>query len=644
MKFCSHCICLLFCFCFGHTLFSQSVSINNAGTAPHPSAMLDIAATNKGLLIPRMNTSQRTGIASPATGLQVFDSDTKSFWFWNGTGWVEFSGGSASNLWSLNGSHIFNSNAGNVGIGLNTPGAPLHIKNDNEALRIQGATPYVSFYNNSGSLRGFIQQYNDSLLLGTPSSNTNGIIQFYLSNQPVMTMQAQGAVNIGSTNVGFDYAPLTITKDGYTYLGFRAGYGTTEIISNNSNILLTPAYGTGNVGINTSYASNKLQIGSMGGSNFSTNDFAIGNGTAAMAILQTNTSTLVGSTTDMSFRPRNDGTGNFGINVLNPTNHLQIGSVGTTGFATNDLAIGNGTNAMAVYQTNAATLIGSSTDIILKPRNNNQGRVGINTSTPRAPLDVAYTASAPRIANVGYSYLNVDSDVFGIGHASDNPVPLVSIMTDGRVLSTEFDAYSDARIKQIIGRSNSIQDLQTINQLEITDYSMKDKVQSGNKRYKKVIAQQVEKFYPQVVSTHTDFVPNVYQVTSKIVKVKDGYLLQFATPHCISDTAKKLRVLLNESEGMQQSEIVSIPSKNSVVIRANDMKTDKAFVYGEEVSDFRTVDYEGLTTLNISATQELSKQLKIQQAIIEKQQQQINALTLSVNLLTAKTKPAIAGN
>jgi ribosomal protein L29 len=34
-----------------------------------------------------------------------------------------------------------------------------------------------------------------------------------------------------------------------------------------------------------------------------------------------------------------------------------------------------------------------------------------------------------------------------------------------------------------------------------------------------------------------------------------------------------------------------------------------AFVFGKEVNDFHTVDYEALSTLNISATQELVKQI-----------------------------------
>ncbi len=65
---------------------------------------------------------------------------------------------------------------------------------------------------------------------------------------------------------------------------------------------------------------------------------------------------------------------------------------------------------------------------------------------------------------------------------------------------------------------------------------------------------------------------------------------------------------------MQQVGIVAIPSDRDVVIDAPHLNGDKVFVYGEEVDDFRTVDYEGLTTLNISATQEIAKRLAQQQA------------------------------
>jgi hypothetical protein len=37
---------------------------------------------------------------------------------------------------------------------------------------------------------------------------------------------------------------------------------------------------------------------------------------------------------------------------------------------------------------------------------------------------------------------------------------------------------------------------------------------------------------------------------------------------------------------------------------------EQAFVYGIEVDDFRTVDYEAISMLNVSATQELFKMIK----------------------------------
>ena len=59
------------------TAHSQ-VAINAAGAAPDGSAMLDITSINQGLLIPRMTTSRRTSIISPAHGLLVFDTTVNS--------------------------------------------------------------------------------------------------------------------------------------------------------------------------------------------------------------------------------------------------------------------------------------------------------------------------------------------------------------------------------------------------------------------------------------------------------------------------------------------------------------------------------------------------------------------------------------
>ncbi len=75
---------------FSLGLFAQ-VSINTDGSSPDGSAMLDVKSTDKGMLVPRMTTTQRTAISSPATGLLVFDETTGGFWFYNGSAWEDLS-------------------------------------------------------------------------------------------------------------------------------------------------------------------------------------------------------------------------------------------------------------------------------------------------------------------------------------------------------------------------------------------------------------------------------------------------------------------------------------------------------------------------------------------------------------------------
>lgn len=65
---------------------AQSVGIN---TTPAASAALDVSSTTKGMLVPRMTTALRNAIASPATGLMIFQTDgTAGFYFYNGTAWT----------------------------------------------------------------------------------------------------------------------------------------------------------------------------------------------------------------------------------------------------------------------------------------------------------------------------------------------------------------------------------------------------------------------------------------------------------------------------------------------------------------------------------------------------------------------------
>ncbi|MCB9186840.1 MAG: tail fiber domain-containing protein [Flavobacteriales bacterium] len=61
---------------------------NNVGigtNTPNASAILDVESTQKGMLIPRLNTLQRLAVNSPAQGLLVYDTDFECFFYFNGT-------------------------------------------------------------------------------------------------------------------------------------------------------------------------------------------------------------------------------------------------------------------------------------------------------------------------------------------------------------------------------------------------------------------------------------------------------------------------------------------------------------------------------------------------------------------------------
>jgi len=60
-------------------LFAQNIAINSTGNRPDTSAMLDIASTTQGFLMPRMTTVQMNAITLPATGLLIFNTSLNVF-------------------------------------------------------------------------------------------------------------------------------------------------------------------------------------------------------------------------------------------------------------------------------------------------------------------------------------------------------------------------------------------------------------------------------------------------------------------------------------------------------------------------------------------------------------------------------------
>ena len=71
----------------------QRIPTNNDANA---SSVLDIRSTTQGVLFPRMTTTQKNAIASPAAGLVVYDSTMNATCEYNGTAWRVVSAGAQS--------------------------------------------------------------------------------------------------------------------------------------------------------------------------------------------------------------------------------------------------------------------------------------------------------------------------------------------------------------------------------------------------------------------------------------------------------------------------------------------------------------------------------------------------------------------
>jgi len=72
-------------------LYAQNVAINNDGSQPHASAALDIKATDKGLLLPRV-ANPAGAVSNAAEGLLLYNTTTQQPNFFNGTTGREWAG------------------------------------------------------------------------------------------------------------------------------------------------------------------------------------------------------------------------------------------------------------------------------------------------------------------------------------------------------------------------------------------------------------------------------------------------------------------------------------------------------------------------------------------------------------------------
>ena len=256
-------------------------------------------------------------------------------------------------------------------------------------------------------------------------------------------------------------------------------------------------------------------------------------------------------------------------------------------------------------------------------------KVGIGTDAPLYPLHVkGETTLATQL-----SWYLTDKGI--ADYAKQNHPGLNhSIYSEGRILAGAFDVRSDMRIKQITGRTGGPSALESIRQLQVTDYTYVDTIGSGRGLQRGFIAQEVEQVIPEAVTRGPGVVPDVY-ARAEALRYDAG--------------TKALTISLQKPHGMVKDEVVSlvfegkqeefkvtaVPSATEFVVTTPSQPA-KVFVYGRRVSDFRTVDYDRIFTTGISAMQEMARQneaLQKRVSELESRERQVTALQKRVTEL-----------
>ena len=236
----------------------SQVSINTDGSDADVSAMLDVVSTTKGMLIPRMTTTQRTSIANAANGLLVFDETTSSFWFYKtSTGWEELStsNNSVSEIDDLSNAH---SDANSVFLGDSS--------GDNNSGIYNCATGPSSLSSNTNGSN------NTAFGYGAMIGNIGGDENTAVGKNAL-------ANNTGNKNVGFGFKTLAYNQNGNanTAIGYFAGRGD-GLGDMSGNIFIGSYAGYYATGDNQLFIDNSSTSTPLIGGNFATNQIDI-NGT-----------------------------------------------------------------------------------------------------------------------------------------------------------------------------------------------------------------------------------------------------------------------------------------------------------------------------------------------------------------------------
>ncbi len=216
---------------------TAQVAINFDGSSADVTSMLDIKSTDKGLLIPRMTTNQRTTIYAPPNSLLVYDTDTKSFWYYDtsSSAWVEIVNSSGN---SINALSDGKAGSGNLFLGQDA-GFYDNLGNNNNNVAV-GA--YASFSNISGTNNTAVGRsalfhnkasFNSAFGTGALKNDTSG------HGNCAFGADALGINHNGNYNSAFGESALS-KSEGESNTAFGS-FAASQVSTGNKNVAIGDA-------------------------------------------------------------------------------------------------------------------------------------------------------------------------------------------------------------------------------------------------------------------------------------------------------------------------------------------------------------------------------------------------------------------